>query len=154
MRQLVIAVAALALLLSGVASLIRGRGALPLGRSPFLRDVVEPITIVDGMAFSDGGSLGLRFQDARGVVRDICLEDTRIWEDDPGILEGHHNVILNSFFPGGERARRVPVSGDEERALLGLLDRWAQRRNIGQGGGSSRADQIALSILKEIRRRN
>src|SRR5258708_5700563 len=95
-RQLVIAVAALALLFSGVVFLIRGRGPLPLSRSPFLRDVVEPISIVEGMAFSDGGSLGLRFQDARGVVRDICLEGTWVLEDNPGITEGHHNVIVDS----------------------------------------------------------
>ncbi len=89
--------------------------------------MVEPITIVDGMSFDDGGSKGLRFADARGAVRDVCLEDTRVWEDDPNVLEGHHNVILNSFFPRGERARRVAISGVEERALLGLLERWAKQ---------------------------
>ncbi|MDG3004323.1 hypothetical protein [Paludisphaera mucosa] len=95
--------------------------------SPALRDVVEPITIVEGTSFDDGGSKGLRFTDARGVLREVCLEDTRVWEDDPRVLEGRHNVILDSFYPGGERARRVPISGLEERELLGLLERWARQ---------------------------
>ncbi|WP_337177120.1 hypothetical protein [Paludisphaera sp.] len=109
------------------SSLQPGRGPAPSPQSPFLRDVVEPITIVDAMSFDDGGSKGLRFADARGVARDVCLEDTRVWEDDPNTLEGHHNIILNSFFPHGEEARRIPISGAEERALLGLLERWASR---------------------------
>ena len=98
-----------------------------MSRSPYLADVVEPIAIVEGLSFDDGGSQGLRFKDALGHVKDICLEDTRVWEDDPSVLEGHHNISMNSFFPRGEKARRVPVSGVEERALLGLLDRWVRQ---------------------------
>jgi hypothetical protein len=37
------------------SSLHLGRGPAPLNQSPFLRDVVEPITIVDAMSFDDGG---------------------------------------------------------------------------------------------------
>lgn len=158
------------------SSLPTGRGPVPLHRSSFLRDVVEPITIVNAMSFDDGGSQGLRFKDARGVLKDVCLEDTRVWEDDPVALEGHHNIILNSFFPRGEGAQRVPVSGVEERALLGLLDRWArqdpnamtleQRHELHERGqidlddfwkglsGEHRVKGIAVSILRELRSRN
>lgn len=107
---------------------------------------------------------------------DVCLEDTRIWEDDPKVLEGHHNVIVNSFFPHGKQARRVPIAGTEERALLGILERWARRdadarvwqRHIERSiqGDSNRdagsrnlfltqfAKGIAVSILMELRQRN
>ncbi len=141
-----------------------------------LEAVVEPITIVAGMSFDDGGSQGLRFRDASGVVRDICLEDTRVWEDDPSVLEGHHNIILNSFSPRGEGARRVAIAGVEERQLLGLLDRWARRdsdaklietRSEQYDRGEidleafwkdlpaeARTKSTAVSILQELRRRN
>jgi hypothetical protein len=158
------------------SSLRLGRGPAPLDQSPFLSDVVEPITIVDAMSFDDGGSRGLRFADARGAVRDVCLEDTPAWEDGPNILEGHHNIIMNSFFPHGDRARRVPISGAEERALLGLLERWAsqdpdakelerryelyERREIGieafWEGLAERhhLKETAVSILRVLRARN
>jgi hypothetical protein len=179
LRRVIVACAALLLALSGWAvwsSLRAGRGPARLDQSPFLCDVVEPITIVDGMSFDDGGSKGLRFADARGAVRDVCLEDTRVWEDDPKVLEGHHNVIMNSFYPRGERAKRVPISGAEERALLGLLERWAnqdpdakelerlhglyERGEIGVDAfwegvpDRDRRKETAVSILRELRARN
>ena len=174
--RVIVASTALALALSFWAvwwGLRPGRGPAALDRSPFLRDVVEPITIVEGMSFDDGGSRGLHFVDARGSVRDICLEDTRIWEDDPKVLEGHHNIILDSFFPRGDRARRVPISGVEERAVLGLLERWAsqdpdakeverryalyERREIGLSAfweglpERYRKKETAVSILRTLR---
>lgn len=152
------------------------RGPAALDQISFLRDVVEPITIVNALSFDDGGSKGLRFADARGAVMDVCLEDTRVWEDNPNILEGHNNVILNSFFPGGERARRVPISGTEERALLGLLERWSsqdpdarelerrydlyERREIKIDAfweglqNRHRVKGVAVSILRDLRARN
>jgi hypothetical protein len=152
------------------------RGPAPLRASPYLRDVVEPITIVDALSFDDGGSNGLRFADSRGTVKDVCLEDSLIWDDDPNVLEGHHNIIMNSFFPRGEHTYRVPISGVEERALLGLLERWAshdphaqelkRRHELYHRGEISlerfwdglpdrdRAKQIAVSILRELRARN
>lgn len=175
----IVACVALLAIVTFVASRSRSlpvRGPVGLDRSPFLRDVVEPITIVDAMSFDDGGSKGLRFADSRGAVRDICLADTRIWEDNPNVLEGHHNIILNTFFPHGRRAQRVPISGVEERALLGLLERWGRRdtdatelerryRLLERGEINfdafweglperSRLKATAVSILLELRARN
>ena len=152
------------------------RGPAPLSASRYLRDVVEPITIVDALSFDDGGSNGLRFADSRGTVKDVCLEDSLIREGDPNVLEGHHNIIMNSFFPRGEQAQRVPISGVEERALLGLLERWAsydadakelerrhrlyERKKISFEAfweglpDRARVKQIAVSILRELRARN
>lgn len=141
--------------------------AASLKPTPFLREVVEPITIVDSMAFADGGSEGLRFADARGKARDICLEDS---------LSGQPNLVLDSFLPDGERARRVPIAGVEERALLGLLERWARqdpdarelerRHALYEDGKLSidafwkglperdRVKGVALNILRRLRERN
>ena len=177
--RVIVACLALLTIVTLVASRSRflpGRDPAGWDRSPFLRDVVEPITIVDAMSFDDGGSKGLRFADSQGIVRDVCLEDTRIWGSNPNVLEGHHNVILNSFFPHGRRARRVPISGVEERALLGLLERWGRRdtdatelerryRLLERGEISSdafwdglpersRLKETAVSILLELRARN
>jgi hypothetical protein len=149
---------------------------IQFGRSPALDDVIEPITIVDAMSFDDGGSQGLRFRDAKGVVRDVCLEGARAWGEGPSDSEGGHNIILNSFSPGGEKAQRVAVAGAEEQQLLGLLDRWA-RRDPDAKFIESRYDRYArgeidieafwkelpadahvkvtaVSILRELRNRN
>ncbi|MFO0960609.1 MAG: hypothetical protein U0800_24770 [Isosphaeraceae bacterium] len=138
--------------------------------------MAEPITIADAMSFDDGGSMGLRFEDAQGAVKDICLQNSLAWEGDPKSDAGHHILVLNSFFPDGKRARRVPVSGGEERALLGLLERWASLDSDAQelekrfealerGELSSddfwkdlpdqaRLKEVAVSILRALRARN
>lgn len=99
------------------------RGPASLSESPYLRGVVEPITIVESMSFDDGGSLGVRFRDAKGVDRDVCMLDT---------LDDRTNVVMGSFWPRHDGTRLIPISGVQERALLGLLDRWAHRDPDGQ----------------------
>ena len=100
-RRWIFAIGAVVAALAIRAMFYRGRGPASLDQSRFLRAVVEPITIVDGMSFSDGGSQGLSFKDACGTERVLWLEDSRNWEKDHTILEGHNNISLNSFFPGG-----------------------------------------------------
>jgi hypothetical protein len=125
--RLVVAICFLAALLALAAWLGHGRSrqlAAPEEDS-FLRDVIEPITIVDSMYFDDGGSVGLRFSDARGTVRDVCLEDRPDWLHNPDVQL--HNLVLNSFFYDGEHARHVPIDGPEARALVAILQRWARQ---------------------------
>jgi hypothetical protein len=137
------------------------------GARSYFRDVAEPITIAYAMSFDDGGSQGLRFKDARGVERDVCMEET---------LDDRHTLLLDSFIPDGKSARRVPISGAEERALLGLLERWTHgdatareldhRSDLYERGAidddafwrdlpdDCRVKQTAVNILRRLRARN
>jgi hypothetical protein len=148
-----------------------GLGPAPLNQSTFLADVVEPITIVSGMSFDDGGSQGLRFKDAQGVVRDLCLERTLSVE-----REHPETLVLNSYVPAGDHAWRVPRHGIEERATLGLLERWAsqdrdaqeldRRYQLYESGAigveafwegipdHARVKETAVSIMRTLRARN
>ena len=106
-----------------------GLGPAPLNQSKFLADVVEPITIVSGMSFDDGGSQGLRFKDAHGVMRDLCLESMLSHDEDNRPEE---RLSLNSFHPGrrGMRAWRGTHSWNRGARFTppGMLERWATRQ--------------------------
>ena len=96
--------------------------AVSLAQSPYLKDVVEPITIEDSMSFSDGGSLGLTFRDSRQILRAACLVSNWGQPDSDGTHD--HTLAFGQLIPSG--GRRVAVSGAEEQAFLGLLQRWAR----------------------------
>src|SRR4051794_10563190 len=87
-------------------------------RDLFLRSIMEPVTMTDAMSFDDGGSQGLAFRDAARTVRYVCLLNK---------LDGERNLLLGSFFPTPSRGCKVPVGGPEERAFLGLLERWLRQ---------------------------
>lgn len=87
-----------------------------LDGSEYLKDVSEPITVVKGISWSDGGSVGLSFIDSRQVLRAVCLEND---------LGGNQSLTFGKMTPN--RDRRVTIGGSEERAFLGLLQRWLRR---------------------------
>ena len=151
----------------------RRLGPAPLAASPRLRDVVEPITIVLGMSFTDGGSQGLRFQDARGKIWNLSLKRFAFYNPEPPPV-----IVFGSFSPGSDEPRDdwAPISGVDERALLGLLERWAANdphaRELERRYGLRKSGQItshdfwvglpddvkikayAVSILRKLRARN
>ena len=145
----------------------------PLEPSPYLRKVVEPITVRLAMSFSDGGSLGLAFEDAVGTTRLACLEST-CWGSWPG--EPCDDVLFGTFYPReGKDTQRVPTAGVEECALLGLLQRWCRddpvareidfrctrgpkpldRDRILEGLPPDEGTKLyAVALLRRLRRRN
>ncbi|MDG3004411.1 hypothetical protein [Paludisphaera mucosa] len=94
-------------------------GPLPLSASPHLRDVVEPIVLVESISIDDGGSRGASFRDARGKDCDFCLVDYGL--QDWGKAVRPDAIAFDAWGDGDP----VPVRGPDERALLGLLERWA-----------------------------
>ena len=130
----------------------------------YLRDVAEPITMLDGISWSDGGSMGLLFRDSRQVVRAACLAVD---------LEDHHELTFGEMTPN--LPAKVPVGGAEEKAFLGLLQRWARddpraracRRRMDDGTGSwvgeyrsgkipkeEYARYFAIALLRDLEARN
>jgi len=97
-------------------------GPAPLASSRQLGDVVEPITIILGMSFTDGGSQGLRFKDALGKIKNLSLKRFAFHNPEPPPV-----IVFGSFSPGSDEEDDDwgPISGVDERALLGLLERWA-----------------------------
>jgi hypothetical protein len=87
-----------------------------LDRSPYLRDVAEPITLISARweSASDQIWRGVVLLDAKHVER-YAEYVTASYAP----VEMHHTLILGK--------QPVPASGPEERAFLGLLQRWYQR---------------------------
>jgi hypothetical protein len=97
-------------------------GPAPSAAIQELLDVVEPITIVLGVSFTDGGSIGFRFQGARGKTENLSLKRFAFYPPEPPAV-----VVFGSFSPGSDVHHDgwASISGVDERALLGLLERWA-----------------------------
>ena len=96
----------------------------PLSASPFLRDVAEPITMIKGsyMAGSDDHWMGLTFRDAKGVDREAKF--IYYWPPDRDHPGYQQKLLLG---------REVSPRGAEERAFLGLLQRWYRGDAEGPG---------------------
>jgi hypothetical protein len=88
--------------------------AVLLSQSPYLRDVIEPIVMIGSHGVDDGGSIGIVFRDSKGNEKAITLLDN---------LDGEHNLVFADYF-ADPTLRRVPLAGNEEKALMGLLERW------------------------------
>ncbi len=139
---------------------------VPLSQDQYLEDVIEPISMIDSHGFDDGGSIGLVFRDSKGNEKSITLLDS---------LDDEHNVVFGVCiaYPKG---RRAPLAGDEEKALLGLLERWYRQdpdatkwndridrwlssgRKHSEGWSQVWGEQLAkvraVLILRELRSRN
>lgn len=86
---------------------------IPLAQSSYLRDVAEPITMIRGphVAGSDNHWMGIVFGDANGVERSATY-DFYVYRGE----DSSNTLRLEE--------RKVPPGGAEERAFLGLLQRW------------------------------
>lgn len=86
---------------------------VPLAQSPHLRDVAEPISMIRGPheAGSDNHWMGVVFRDANQVER-TAIYDIYVWRGE----DSRDTLLLDE--------RKVPPAGPEERAFLGLLQRW------------------------------
>ncbi len=91
---------------------------VPLDRSEYLRDVLEPIAMVQGVSWDDN-SQGLVFRDSRKTEKSVSLLFLEA-EDEPQ----KRNLLLGSSVPRRRYGKSVPVGGSEEQAFLGLLERW------------------------------
>lgn len=121
---------------------------VPLDQSPYLRDVAEPITLIRGPheAASDSVWMGIVFVDAKHVER---YAEYVIHSYDPveipgsttlGTVERRDTLMLGT----ARNIKPVPAGGADERAFLGLLQRWyrhdAEAREL---TNSSRRDDFS-----------
>ena len=101
---------------------------VPLDQSPYLRDVAEPITLIRGPhgAASDSVWMGIVFVDAKYIER---YAEYVFHSYDPvaipgspllGTVERRDTLMLGTI----RNVKPVPAGGADERAFLGLLQRW------------------------------
>jgi hypothetical protein len=90
----------------------------PLADCPYLKNVVEPVFMKDGLSYTDGGSISVEFQDAKGRTRSVFLKNE--W----GSVDGRANLVVGWAGDRTAETADLPIAGREERALLGLLERW------------------------------
>jgi hypothetical protein len=139
---------------------------VPLAQAQYLKDVIEPISMIGSHGVDDGGSIGIVFKDSKGNEKAITLLDN---------LDDEHNLVFADDF-ADPKLRRVPLAGDEEKALLGLLELWCRQdpdakrwndridrwllssRTQSDGWshvwGEPLAKMRAVLILRELRSRN
>ena len=108
-----------------------------LDQSALLRDVAEPITLIrgSGEAVSDSVWMGVSFADRNHVQRSAKWITTSY----PG-REIHDSLMLGKSI--------VPARGPDERAFLGLLQRW-YRQDIEAQILSDPTKRIPFSELTE-----
>jgi len=129
---------------------------VPLDQSPFLRDVAEPITLITGSheAKSDQVWMGVAFMDAKHVERyaeDVTTSYVPV--------EIHESLMLG--------LKTVPARGPEERAFLGLLQRWyrqdaearelndhPKRHNFSALTEQQQAKVVCVAIMRILSKRN
>jgi hypothetical protein len=144
----------------------KDHSVVPLDRSEYLRDVLEPIAMVQGVSWDDN-SQGLVFRDLRQTEKSVCL---LFLEEE--VERQKRNLLLGSSIPEPRYGKRVPVGGSEEQAFLGLLERWNRsdpearaidRRITGKTtdpfSDTGKTDEyygkvIAVRILRILRLRN
>jgi hypothetical protein len=139
----------------------------PLGDCAYLKNVVEPVIMEDGLSYTDGGSISIEFQDAKGRTRSIFLKNE--W----GSVDGRANLVVGWAGDQTETAN-LPIAGREERALLGLLERWLRNDRTAQlwkdreqrhapelydssewkNDARSRGAVYALGMLDRLKKRN
>jgi hypothetical protein len=148
----------------GVVKAAEGKySEVPLSEAQYLQGVIEPISMIDSHSFDDGGSIGLVFKDSTGNEKSIVLLDN---------LDNEHNLVFGVCVAYPKEGR-VALAGDEEKALLGLLERWFRqdpdatkwndridawsssgRGNFNQVWGEPLAKLRAVCILRSLRSRN
>lgn len=96
--------------------------------NPYLSDIVEPVTMVEGFRW-DCGSIDLVFQDAHGQLKQVSL----IYEDDFKHPVQKHLLFGTTLMHGGRsKGTRVPNGGRDESAFINLLERWYARNPAAQ----------------------
>lgn len=129
---------------------------VPLDQSPYLRDVAEPITMIRGPheAASDQVWIGVHFMDATHVERYAEYITTSY-----APVEIHNSLMLGN--------KTVPASGPEERAFLGLLQRWyrqdtearrltdhPKRGDFAKLTEQQQAKVVGVAIMRRLSERN
>jgi hypothetical protein len=132
----------------------------PLDQSGYLREVMEPIAIVQGISWSDDGSFGILFKDSNQVEKAACLEDD---------IDGNRDLSFGTLKPNPQN--RVEMGGVEEKAFIGLLQRWllqdpeaqelydlmeSKSRSVFTGGETEqrRTKAMAVSMMRKLMKRN
>ena len=79
--------------------------------------------MIDGFRWDDA-SIDLTFEDSRGRTKEVCLVFP---------FEGDEFLIFGATISGGRsRGDRIRPEGWEERAFVGLLERWYQQTTAAQ----------------------
>ncbi|MFQ5732528.1 MAG: hypothetical protein ACE5KM_11325 [Planctomycetaceae bacterium] len=82
--------------------------------------VREPIEVVESDIYADGGTITLKFRDA--TKHEFAAKLPTQWNYKPG------EKVPYFFGPGEKSLKKLPFGGREERALCGLMVRWAKNQ--------------------------
>lgn len=88
--------------------------------------LMKPIEIKYAGMFQDGGTLTITLKDKEGQTFPFCLDGRlrvlSIWE--VGTKPKPRHIFVGAGYPDSPQARKIPINGQEEKALVKILQDW------------------------------
>lgn len=101
--------------------------------------IADPISVIWGTGYDDGGTIAIRLMDATGQELEVCL-DRRLYisprdstwaqlsySERMERREQSHLMYLDATYPTASGAHPVRLRGPEESAVYAMLIRWAEK---------------------------
>ncbi|GEM_PF-4341894 len=116
--------------------------------------LVAPIDVIQVHDYPDGGTLGFHLKDAQGKELPCCM-DGRLEGREENVLPSAKNrqIFLGAAHPTKPGAKSIPLGGETEEALAGILQAWLDRhfnaetqREIAASG----AEEVGKMHEKEV----
>ena len=86
-----------------------------------------PIEIEKMLFYSDGGTTGVIIKDADEKYFFFCL-DGRMQETKIGEEPEPYHIYFKATHPTNANAQKIPISGEKEKAILNILQDWADKQ--------------------------
>ena len=87
-------------------------------------------------------------------MRDLAGHTVDLYFKGPADKTGSWQILLGTIQPNKNNGRPVAISSPEEKAILGLLQRWHSRLPASRLAKGQRNDQNTMEIMTRLEERN
>lgn len=119
----------------------------PTTACPELKSLAEPVEIQLAYKFPENNGIAL-------VLRDLAGHTVDLYFNGPADKSGSWQILLGTIQPNKNNGRAVAPSSPEEKAILGLLQRWHSRLSPSRLAKGQRNDQNTMEIMTRLEERN
>ena len=115
---------------------------IKLSQSAEVLGISLPIEIEKMLFYSDGGTTGVIIKDANGKDFFFCL-DGRMREMEMEKEPEPYHIYFKATHPTDANAQKISISGEKEKAILNILQDWANRQ-------ASHEEQVRLLNTRTV----